>query len=94
MLVAADVGNCFLTLLPPREALESEDPLTMQLSYTPRTSDVVCLSDVLVDNPSHPRQPLRKALHRLAPTCRLLWANTPWIVKTMQRVSLCQCLSY
>ena len=89
MCGVAGAGQCFLSLLPPREALESEDPLYGQLSYQPRAADVVCLSDVLQERPLHPRQTLRKALHRLAPTCRLLWCKTPWIVNTVEEVSPC-----
>lgn len=81
----AEVGTCFLSLLPPREAIESDNPFESQLSYCPKPASVVRLSDVLQDRPSHPRQTLRKALHRLAPTCRLLWSKTPWIGKTLEK---------
>lgn len=68
--------------------MEAENPLDAQINYQPRASDVVSLSDVLQERPSHPRQTLRKALHRLAPTCRLLWCKTPWIASTMEKVRL------
>jgi len=46
-LLTAGNGMTFLTLLPPREALESQDPLRAQLDYHPKTAEVVRLSDVL-----------------------------------------------
>ena len=39
-----------------------------------------------MERPVHPRQTLRKALYRLAPTCRVLWSNTRWIVDTIAKV--------
>jgi hypothetical protein len=45
--LSAGNGMTFLTLLPPREALESQDPLRAQLNYHPKTAEVVRLSDVL-----------------------------------------------
>lgn len=91
LLAIAEAGECFLTLLPPREAIESEDAFETQLSYSPKPANVVRLSDVLSDRPSHSRQTLRKALHRLAPTCRLLWSKTLWIAKTIEKVSVLLC---
>lgn len=86
LTLCADNGKCFLGLLPPRNAMEADNPLAAQVNYQPRPSDVVPLSDVLQERPSHPRHTLRKALHRLAPTCRLLWCKTPWIVNTIEKV--------
>ena len=84
--VAAEEDAFFLTLLPPKVAIEAEDPVAAQLSFRPPVAAVVSLSELLKERPEHVVSTLQKALSRLAPNCRLFWGSDPWIMHRVNQV--------
>ncbi|KAK9843046.1 hypothetical protein WJX74_006165 [Apatococcus lobatus] len=76
----------FLTLLPPKVAIEADEPITAQLSFRPPVAAVVSLSELLKERPEHVVSTLQKALSRLAPNCRLFWGSDPWIMHRVNQI--------
>ncbi|KAK9858812.1 hypothetical protein WJX84_000664 [Apatococcus fuscideae] len=76
----------FLTLLPPKSAIEAEQPVAAQLAFRPPEAAVVSLSELLKERPEHVVSTLQKALSRLAPNCRLFWGSDPWIMHRVNQI--------
>ncbi|KAK9818264.1 hypothetical protein WJX72_009738 [[Myrmecia] bisecta] len=87
-LIFTNQEKLFLPLLPPKEAVDSEDPIRQQLTFQPRSADVVLLSEIVNKRPTHESPMLAKALMRLGPTCRMLWYSHPWITDQVAKAQI------